>query len=91
MIIKLVLCYLLLINIFGFILMGVDKHRAKYRQIRIPERTLFLVATVGGALGMLLSMNIFRHKTRHNNFRYGMPALLLGHMAIAFYIGLNSV
>lgn len=91
MIIKLILCYLLLINILGFVLVGVDKRRARHRQLRIPERTLFLVATVGGALGTLLSMNIFRHKTRHNNFRYGMPALLLGHMAIVFYVGLNSV
>ncbi|MBE6957360.1 MAG: DUF1294 domain-containing protein [Ruminococcaceae bacterium] len=90
MIIKLVLCYLLLINIFGFILMGMDKRRAKYRQSRIPERTLFLVATVGGAFGMLISMNVFRHKTRHNSFRYGVPAVLLGQLAVALYIGLRT-
>ena len=91
MIIEVILCYLLLVNVFGFVLMAWDKSKARNRKARIPERTLFLVAAIGGAFGMLISMNVFRHKTRHSSFRYGMPALLLGQLAIAMYIGMRSV
>ena len=91
MVTNLVVCYLLAINAFGFFLMAWDKSKARNRRARIPERTLFLVATIGGAFGMLISMNVFRHKTRHSSFRYGMPALLLGQLAVAMYIGMRSV
>ena len=91
MITNLIILYFLLINGLGFVMMGWDKHQAKRRHPRIPERTLFLVATVGGSLGILLGMKVFRHKTLHNSFRYGVPGLLLGQMAVAMYIGLRSV
>ena len=90
MIFNLVVLYLLLINLLGFIMMGVDKRRARHRHYRIPERTLFLVATAGGSLGVLIGMKVFRHKTQHNTFRYGMPGLLLGQMAVAMYIGMQT-
>lgn len=70
--------YGLAINLTAFALMGVDKRRAKRRGARrIPERTLFLSALMGGALGAVLGMWVFRHKTRHWYFRYGLPAILL--------------
>lgn len=91
MLIKLLLVWLALINVVAFVSMGVDKRRARHRKARIPERTLFLFAALGGTLGILLGVKTFRHKTQHNSFRYGMPGLLLGQMAVAMYISLQNV
>ena len=68
--------YGVMINAAGFILFGIDKHRAKKRQWRIPEKSLFLLAFLGGSLGCLLGMRIFHHKTRHQRFVIGIPAIL---------------
>ena len=70
------LVYLLLINALGFLLMFVDKYKAKKKLWRIPEATLFTVALVGGSLGCLLGMYTVRHKTKHLTFTMGMPAIL---------------
>ncbi|HWS29271.1 MAG TPA: DUF1294 domain-containing protein [Clostridia bacterium] len=75
--------YLVAVNLLGFALMGFDKCFAQKSERRIRERTLFLCAAFGGALGSLLGMYAFRHKTRKNAFRFGMPAILLLHIAIA--------
>lgn len=73
---KLLGLYLLAVNLAAFALMGIDKRRARRSAWRIPEKTLFLPALLGGALGGLLGMRIFRHKTRHWYFRFGFPLLL---------------
>lgn len=72
--------YVIIVNLIGFLLMGIDKRKAIKRAFRIPESTLFIVALIGGSLGSLLGMYIFRHKTRHWYFVYGMPAILLLHI-----------
>jgi len=56
--------------------MGIDKHKAKKKQWRIPERTLFLSAAIGGSIGAMYGMHLFRHKTKHKSFLFGMPAIL---------------
>lgn len=68
--------YLLAVNLAAFALMGMDKRRARRGAWRIPERTLFLPALLGGALGGVLGMRTFNHKTRHWYFRWGFPLLL---------------
>ena len=68
--------YLLLINLVAFLLMGLDKRRARRNRWRISEKTLFLSAILGGSAGALVGMYLFHHKTRHWYFRYGLPALL---------------
>lgn len=68
--------YLSAVNLTGFILMGVDKSKAKRRKWRIPEATLFLVALIGGSIGSIAGMYIFRHKTKHLYFVIGMPVIL---------------
>ncbi len=68
---------MLLINGIGFVLMGVDKRRAKRDQWRISEKTLFLPPLLGGTVGAILGMRVFHHKTKHWYFRYGLPALLV--------------
>lgn len=75
--------YLIAVNFMGFALMGLDKRFAQKNERRIRERTLFLFAAFGGALGSLLGMYAFHHKTRKNAFRFGMPAILLLHITIA--------
>ena len=69
--------YLGIVNIIGFILMGVDKSKAKRRKWRIPEATLFLVAAIGGSVGSIIGMYTFRHKTKHWYFVVRMPVILL--------------
>ncbi len=65
--------FLIIINIIGFILMGIDKNRAVRRQWRIPERTLLMIALIGGGLGSFLGMYTFRHKTKHIRFLIIVP------------------
>ncbi len=67
--------YFLIINLIGLTLMGIDKRRAIRGAWRISEASLFTAALLGGALGCILGMNCFRHKTRHWYFKYGMPAI----------------
>lgn len=69
--------YLVLANLTGFVSMGIDKQKAKKGVWRIPERTLFTIAIVGGSLGSILGMQIFRHKTKHKQFVIGMPVILV--------------
>lgn len=77
------LIYLLLINALGFLLMLIDKRKAIKKKWRIPEATLMTVAALGGSIGSLLGMYTFRHKTLHNKFRFGIPAILIGQLLLA--------
>ena len=79
---KLFLIYLAVVNLAAFALMGVDKRRAKRGAWRIPERTLFLPAILGGSPGAILGMQMFRHKTRHRQFAIGIPLILLVQLVI---------
>ena len=74
--IKLIFLYLLIINAAGFLLMLIDKIKAKKNLWRIPEKTLFLTAIFGGSIGSLAGMYLFRHKTQHSTFTLGMPLIL---------------
>jgi uncharacterized membrane protein YsdA (DUF1294 family) len=81
----LILCYIL-INLAGFILMKIDKERARNHHYRISEKTLWLTAIFGGAAGMTLGMNQFRHKTKHLQFKIGLPVLGLAELGLILYI-----
>ena len=73
---KYFLLYLLLINAAAYVLMLVDKIKARKNRWRIPERTLMLTAALGGSVGIHMGMFLFRHKTRHPKFTLGIPAIL---------------
>lgn len=75
--VSLIIVYLLAINLVSFIVMGIDKKKAQKRAWRIPESTLFVLAIIGGSIGSVIGMQLFRHKTRHWYFVYGMPAILI--------------
>ena len=74
--------YLLAVNLIAFTVFGWDKRCARRQHHRVPERTLFTLAAVGGSIGALLGMRVFHHKTRHNSFRFGIPAILLVQLAV---------
>lgn len=73
---KLLYSYLLIINAAGFLLMLVDKWKAKKNRWRIRESTLLIVAALGGSVGSLAGMYLFRHKTLHLKFTVGIPLIL---------------
>lgn len=81
-VISYIVLYLIIINLTGFMMMGIDKRKARKRAWRIPEATLFVIALVGGSLGTTIGMHVFHHKTRHWYFLYGMPAILFLQIAI---------
>ena len=83
---KYFLWYLLLINAAAFMLMLVDKRKARKNRWRIPERTLILSAALGGSIGALLGMYTFRHKTKHLKFTLGIPAILIAQISLAIWI-----
>ena len=81
-----VLClYLLAVNAVTFLLYGIDKRKAQKGKWRIPERTLLILPLFGGSVGGILGMQMFRHKTKHWYFRFGLPAMLVLHLALAVY------
>ena len=81
-VILIILGYFLIMNVIGFVIMGMDKWRAKRRAWRIPEATLFAVCIFGGSIGSTLGMFSFRHKTKHWYFRYGFPAIMVIHFIL---------
>ncbi len=86
---KLFISYLTIINVIGFLSMGLDKRKARKQTWRIPEATLLLIAAMGGAAGSYFGMEAFRHKTKHRKFMIGVPLLLA--LQIAGVIYLNSM
>lgn len=83
---KAVLVWLAVINLIAFALMGLDKWKARRDAWRIPEKTLFLAALLGGALGGTVGMHLFHHKTRHWYFRFGFPVLLILQLLLAGFL-----
>lgn len=83
---KLFMLYLLIVNSVCLVLFGLDKRRAQTGAWRIRERSLFLWAIAGGALGGWLGMQLFRHKTQHLKFKLGFPLIILLQLGLLYYI-----
>lgn len=80
------LVWLAAINLVTFAVYGIDKAKAKRGAWRVPEKTLFLLPLLGGSLGALLGMRVFRHKTKHWYFVWGIPLILLAQIALAVWL-----
>ena len=78
--------WLIAINLVTFAVYGADKRRARRGAWRVPEKTLFLLPLLGGSVGALLGMRVFRHKTKHWYFVWGVPAILLAQAALAVWL-----
>ena len=80
------LYYLIAINAITFITYGIDKWKARKNKWRIPESTLLLLAVFGGSIGAFLGMRVWRHKTMHKKFKYGIPSILIIQVGILLYL-----
>lgn len=87
---KILLIWLVLINLILFLVMGIDKLAAKRHKRRVPENTLLALAVLGGSVGGILGMLAFRHKTRHPAFYIGYPAILLIELALTYFLVLRK-
>ena len=86
-----ILCYLGIINVISFLAMGSDKRKAKRNAFRTPESILFIFALMGGSIGSILGMYIFRHKTKHWYFVLGMSMILLLQAAMVVAIRMSPI
>lgn len=84
---NILILYLGIINLVAWGLMGADKRRAQKHMWRIPERTMFTVALLGGSLGAILGMYLWHHKTKHWYFVIGMPLIFAAQIAAVIWIG----
>ncbi len=78
--------YMLIMNIFTFVLYGVDKKRAINRRWRIPEVVLLGLSLLGGCVGAFIAMRLFHHKTRHARFAMGVPIMILLHGCLVVFL-----
>lgn len=80
------LYYLAAVNLLAFVLMALDKSKARRNARRIPEKVLFLTAIIGGSIGAIAGMYAFRHKTKHLQFVVGLPVILLLQLAATLWL-----
>lgn len=78
--------YLAAVNLLAFLLFGIDKQRAKRGKWRISEASLMGAAVLGGSVGAWVGMKIFRHKTKHRKFAWGIPVLLFCQILAGIWI-----
>ena len=86
MIWKEIVIYLIVINMLTFCVYGIDKRKAIRKQWRVPERTLLFLAVIGGSIGALAGMQVFRHKTQHLKFKLGVPGILVVQVIILYCV-----
>ncbi len=82
--------YLIGINILTFLIFGIDKWKARRGKWRIPEDTLIWMSIVGGSIGALVGMYLFRHKTQKRKFNLGIPVILLAQAILTWFLFLRS-
>ena len=83
---QIILLYVAVISVIGFFAMGIDNAKAKRDAWRSPEKTLLGIALIGGGAGVWLGMEVFRHKTKHWYFKYGVPAIcILEILAVGYF------
>ena len=88
---KLLIIYLIIINLIGLIIMGIDCNRARNNQYRIPEFRIFLIAVFGGSIGIFISMFLFWHKVSSHTFTIGIPFIIIAQFVLLFYLNSISV
>ena len=87
---KIIIGYVIVINVITLMMYGIDKWKAKHSKWRIPEATLLIMAAVGGSIGAWMSIKLFHHKTLHKKFKYGVPAIFLIQLGIVVFVYLKT-
>ena len=82
---RILIIYLIAINVVTFIVYGIDKMKAKRSKWRIPEATLLGLAVIGGSVGAWLGMKVWHHTTLHKKFKYGIPLILIAQIALLIF------
>ena len=82
--------YFAAVNLVTLIIYGWDKLCAKKHRWRVPETTLLALAVVGGSIGAMAAMRLFRHKTLHLKFKYGVPLIFILQVAGLIYLYLGG-
>ena len=80
-----VLVYLIIVNVLGLVLFGIDKWKAKHAKWRISEPTLLAIAAIGGSIGSWFGMKMWHHKTLHKKFKYGIPLIMMVQFALLLF------
>ena len=81
-----IIIYFIIINIIGFLIMYIDKQKAKKGKWRIPEKTLFIITALGGGIGTIAGMYTFHHKTKKLKFTIGLPTILILEIILVIYL-----
>lgn len=84
--IKNIVIYLLVMNLFTFLIMGIDKKKAKKGSWRVPEKTLFTLVALGGGIGGIAGMHVFKHKTKKTRFVIGFPLIIIMQIIVVITI-----
>ena len=79
---KIIVIYLIIINVVTFFIYGIDKWKAVRSKWRISEAMLLGLAVIGGSIGAWLGMKVWHHKTMHKKFKYGIPVILIVQIAL---------
>ena len=82
-----IIIYFVVINIIGLFIMWLDKRKAIKGAWRIPEKTIFLITALGGGIGTISGMYIFRHKTQKLQFVLGLPVITILEIIAIVYFG----
>ncbi|MBQ7443466.1 MAG: DUF1294 domain-containing protein [Bacteroidaceae bacterium] len=85
---KIVIIYLVIINVVTFFMYGIDKWKAKKSKQRIRETALLGLAVLGGSIGAWSGMKVWHHKTLHKKFRFGVPAIIIIQLLLIGYFTL---
>lgn len=85
-----IIIYLLAINLIAFLAMGIDKWKAKRDAWRIPEQTLLSLVVLGGGIGGIIGMYVFRHKTKKPRFFIGFPLILIAEITAVVYLLIHN-
>ena len=85
---KIIVIYLIVINVVTFFIYGIDKWKAVRSKWRISEAMLLGLAVIGGSIGAWLGMKVWHHKTMHKKFKYGIPAIIVIQLFIIGYFAL---
>ena len=87
---EIIFAYAICVNVIAFFVYGIDKLKAKWGRWRVPEVTLLLLAAAGGSIGAWLGIKVWRHKTLHRRFSYGIPLIFIIQAALCAYLLLEA-
>lgn len=86
-----IIIYFIVINIIAFFAMWIDKAKAKRGAWRIKESTLFTLVLLGGGIGGIAGMYLFRHKTQKLYFTIGFPTILICEIILIIYAAIKLI